>query len=426
MSKLSRFLNRLGVKIQPSSEEETEVSLTVDSSQENEEQKIINHGSSDKEKEITMKEEKYNANSSEEQKATKDKARIYNLIIVDESGSMSHLREATLSGINETIGTIKSAQKEHAETQEHTLTLVTFDSDSNRPDVRTMIDNQSITEVLEFSDYMPRGCTPLYDAMGQSLTKLHAAIKGDVDASAVVTVLTDGLENASREWDAQSLRKLIEQLKEEGWSFSYMGSAHNVKEVTDLLSIENVVEFSHDQLGAAHTWGRERSSRRAYYQRMSEAYTMRERYSDDEIMEEKRRYAKEYYSPRVTPPVVRHLEENEIFVFGSNANGYHGGGAAAVAMHNFGAVWGQGEGLQGKSYAIPTMEGLEKLKEAVDRFTVFADQHQELRFLVTMIGCGSAGYSPREIAPLFNGCIYLENVALPSGFWKVLGLKMDV
>ena len=380
MSKLSRLLNRLGLKKQPSSEEETEVSLTVDANQENEESKIINHGCCNKEKEITMKEEENNANSSEEQKATKDKARIYNLIIVDESGSMSHLREATLSGINETIGTIKSAQKEFAETQEHTLTLVTFDSDSNRPDVRTMIDNQSITEVQEFSDYMPRGCTPLYDAMGQSLTKLHAAIKGDVDASAVVTVLTDGLENASREWDAQSLRKLIEQLKEEGWSFSYMGSAHNVKEVTDLLSIENVVEFSHDQLGAAHTWGRERSSRRAYYQRMSEAYTMRDRYSDDEIMEEKRRYAKEYYSPRVTPPVVRHLEENEIFVFGSNANGYHGGGAAAVAMHNF----------------------------------------------VTMIGCGSAGYSPREIAPLFKGCIYLENVALPSGFWKVLGLKMDV
>lgn len=426
MSKLSRLLNRLGVKKQPLFEVETEVSKTVDSSQENEVQKIINHGSFNKEKEIKMKEEKNNAKSSEEQKATKDKARIYNLIIVDESGSMSHLREATLSGINETIGTIKSAQKEFAETQEHTLTLVTFDSGSNRPDVRTMIDNQSITEVKEFRDYMPTGCTPLYDAMGQSLTKLHTAIKGDVDASAVVTVLTDGLENASREWDAQCLRKLIEQLKEEGWSFSYMGSAHNVKEVTDLLSIENVVEFSHDQLGAAHTWGRERSSRRAYYQRMSEAYTMRDRYSDDEIMEEKRRYAKEYYSPRVTPPIVRHLEENEIFVFGSNANGYHGGGAAAVAMHSFGAVWGQGEGLQGKSYAIPTMEGLEKLKEAVDRFTDFADQHQEMRFLVTMIGCGSAGYSPREIAPLLKGCIGLENVALPLEFWNALGLKMDL
>ena len=426
MSKLSRLLNRLGVKKQPSSMEETEVSLTVDASQEIEEPKIINHGSTDKEKEITMKEEENNANSSEEQKVTKDKARIYNLIIVDESGSMSHLREATLSGINETIGTIKSAQKEFADTQAHTLTLVTFDSDSNRPDVRTMIDNQSITEVKEFRDYMPNGCTPLYDAMGQSLTALHTAIKDDVDASAVVTVLTDGLENASREWDAQSLRKLIGQLKEEGWSFSYMGSAHDVKEVTDLLSIENVVEFSHDQLGAANTWGRERSSRRAYYQKMSEAYMMRERYSDEEIMEEKRRYAKEYYSPRITPHTIRHLKENEIFVFGSNVNGYHGGGAAAAAMHHFGAVWGKGEGLQGKSYAIPTMEGYEKLKEAVDRFTDFAEQHQELRFLVTAIGCGSAGYSPREIAPLFKGCIYLENVALPTEFWKALGLKMDV
>lgn len=426
MGKLSRIFNRLGKQQQSLTEKGVSKQKLVDDAHEIEEQKVKESNPSLHEEEATKTEEKVKPATDEVKKGSDGKAHIYNLIIVDESGSMSHLREATLSGINETIGTIKSAQKEFAETQEHTLTLVTFDSDSNRPDVRTMIDNQSITEVQEFSDYMPRGCTPLYDAMGQSLTKLHAAIKGDVDASAVVTVLTDGLENASREWDAQSLRKLIEQLKEEGWSFSYMGSAHNVKEVTDLLSIENVVEFSHDQLGAAHTWGRERSSRRAYYQRMSEAYTRRDRYSDDEIMEEKRRYAKEYYSPRVTPPIVRHLEENEIFVFGSNANGYHEGGAAAVAMHNFGAVWGQGEGLQGKSYAIPTMEGLEKLKEAVDRFTVFADQHQELRFLVTMIGCGSAGYSPREIAPLFKGCIYLENVALPSGFWKVLGLKMDV
>lgn len=88
MSKLSRLLNRLGLKKQPSSEEETEVSLTVDANQENEEPKIINHGCCNKEKEITMKEEENNANSSEEQKATKDKARIYNLIIVDESGSM--------------------------------------------------------------------------------------------------------------------------------------------------------------------------------------------------------------------------------------------------------------------------------------------------------------------------------------------------
>jgi len=352
------------------------------------------------------------------------KAHIYNLIIVDESGSMSHLRAATLSGINETIGTIRSAQKEYEETQEHLLTLVTFDSDTNRPDVRTLIDCQPITEVDEFKNYMPNGCTPLYDAMGQSLTRLREKIKGDADASAVVTVLTDGLENASREWRADALRHLIEQLKEEGWSFSYMGSAHNVKEVTDLLSIENVVEFSHDDRGAGSTWGRERSSRRAYYQKMNAMYCEDPYLAMEDRMERKRQFAREYYGPRVAPDNIRHLETNEIFVFGSNAGGYHGGGAAAFAMHQFGAIWGQGEGLQGQSYAIPTMEGIESMRTAIERFTQFADQHSELRFLVTRVGCGIAGYSVREVAPLFKGCISLENVALPSDFWDVLGLKM--
>lgn len=352
------------------------------------------------------------------------KAHIYNLIIVDESGSMSHLRAATLSGINETIGTIRSAQKEFEETQEHLLTLVTFDSDTNRPDVRTLIDCQPITEVDEFKNYMPNGCTPLYDAMGQSLTRLREKIKGDADASAVVTVLTDGLENASREWRADALRHLIEQLKEEGWSFSYMGSAHNVKEETDLLSIENVVEFSHDDRGAGSTWGRERSSRRAYYQKMNAMYCEDPYLAMEDRMERKRQFAREYYGPRVAPDNIRHLETNEIFVFGSNAGGYHGGGAAAFAMHQFGAIWGQGEGLQGQSYAIPTMEGIESMRTAIERFTQFADQHSELRFLVTRVGCGIAGYSVREVAPLFKGCISLENVALPSDFWDVLGLKM--
>ena len=375
------------------------------------------------EKDCTTSEEESNLDSKED-KMNDNKARIYNLIIVDESGSMSHLRESTLSGINETISTIHSAQEEFAATQKHTLTLVTFDSGSNRPDVRTMIDNQPISEVKEFKDYMPNGCTPLYDAMGQSLTHLHDRIKDDKDATAVVTVLTDGLENASREWDAAGLRRLIEQLKSEGWSFAYMGSAHNVKEVTDLLSIENVVEFSHNNLGAGSTWGRERSSRRAYYEKMNRMYEEERSMSREEMLERKRQYAKEYYGPRVSNDRIDHLEENEIFVFGSNASGYHGGGAAAYAMRKFGAVWGKGEGLQGQSYAIPTMEGIAEMSEAIKRFTSFAAEHSELRFLVTRVGCGVAGYSASQIAPLFKECIPLENVALPSDFWDVLGLKM--
>ena len=363
---------------------------------------------------------------SEETVANDGKAHIYNLIIVDESGSMNHLREATLSGINETIGTIRNAQKEFSETQEHNLTLVTFDSGSNRPDVRTLIDCQPINEIGEFKDYMPNGYTPLYDAMGQSLTRLHNRIKKDADASVVVTVLTDGLENASREWRVDALRRLIEQLKEEGWSFSYMGSAHNVKEVTDLLAIENVVEFSHDILGAGSTWGRERSSRRAYFGKMHLMYRESPYMTMEDKMERKRQFAREYYGPRVAPDKIESLESNEIFVFGSNASGYHGGGAAAFAMHKFGAIWGQGEGLQGQCYAIPTMEGMDNMKAAIERFTQFADQHPELRFLVTRVGCGIAGYSVREVAPLFKGCISLENVALPSDFWDVLGLKLDL
>ena len=365
-------------------------------------------------------------NGKMDRRENSGKARIYNLIIVDESGSMGSLREATLSGINETIGTIRSAQEEFASTQTHTLTLVTFDSGSNRPDVRTVIDNEPISKVGKFKDYMPSGCTPLYDAMGQSLTTLHNRIKDDSDATAVVTVLTDGLENDSHEWTGGRLQKLIEKLKALGWSFSYMGSAHDVKEVTTLLSIENVVEFSHDVRGAENTWQRERSSRRAYYEKMSEMYSEERAVSKEERLERKRRYAREYYGPRVTPNRTDHLEEGEIFVFGSDAAGHHGGGAAKYAVRKFGAIWGQGEGLQGRSYGIPTMGGMEEISQAVVRFTKFAAEHPEKCFLVTRIACGVAGYSANDIAPLFRDCIRLENVALPSDFWEVLGLKMEM
>lgn len=122
----------------------------------------------------------------------------------------------------------------------------------------------------------------------------------------------------------------------------------------------------------------------------------------------------------ITPSQVNVLADEEIFVFGSNFQGAHMGGAARVAKEKYGAVWGIGEGLQGKSYAIPTMEGLENLAPAVQRFTSFARQHRELKFFVTAIGCGIAGYQPEEIAPMFLDAAYLPNVYLPLSFWKVL------
>jgi len=306
----------------------------------------------------------------------------------------------------------------------HLLTLVLFDTGSNRSNVRTIINCQPITEVDEFTDYMPYGCTPLYDAMGQSLTTLRNRIKDDDNASAVVTVLTDGLENSSREWNASMLRTLIEQLKEEGWSFSYMGSAHNVKEVSDLLSIENVVEFSHDQMGASSTWGREQASRMSYFTKMDSLYRKGEPLAKQEKVRHIRKFAHDYYEQRVTPDEIRRLDAHSVVVFGSDEQGTHSEGTAALAIKEYGAVKGVSEGLQGRSYAIPTMEGFDKLAAAVERFTQFASHHQNLRFLVTKVGCDTAGYSVHEIAPLFAGCISLGNVFLPAEFWDALGLKM--
>ena len=123
---------------------------------------------------------------------------------------------------------------------------------------------------------------------------------------------------------------------------------------------------------------------------------------------------------RTSPWMIVQLKPNEVFVFGSNVNGYHGGGAALTALQKLGAIWGQGEGLQGQSYGIPTMEGIDSMKAAIERFILFAKEHRELIFLVTPIGCGIAGYKPEEVAPFFRSAIDLENVYLPESFWMIL------
>lgn len=125
---------------------------------------------------------------------------------------------------------------------------------------------------------------------------------------------------------------------------------------------------------------------------------------------------------RISSNRITHLAPNEIFVFGSNLQGMHGGGAARFAHEHFGAVWGQGVGLYGQSYAIPTMQGgVETIKPYVDNFLQFAKMHEELDFLVTEIGCGIAGFTSEEIAPLFFRVIEddLRNVYLPESFYAV-------
>ena len=124
---------------------------------------------------------------------------------------------------------------------------------------------------------------------------------------------------------------------------------------------------------------------------------------------------------RISPRWIDSLEENEIFVFGSNLQGMHGGGAARVAHEKFGAVWGEGIGLQGQSYAIPTMHGgVDAIAPYVNDFIAFAKEHPELKFLVTEIGCGIAGFRISEMAPLFKEALKMENIYLPARFIELL------
>ena len=125
---------------------------------------------------------------------------------------------------------------------------------------------------------------------------------------------------------------------------------------------------------------------------------------------------------RVTPDFITSLKPNEVFVFGSNLAGMHGGGAARIAHLYFGAVMGNGDGIQGQSYAIPTMQGgVDTIRPYVDKFIAYAKQHPDQHFLVTRIGCGIAGFSPDEIAPLFAEAAAVENISLPEDFWEEIG-----
>ena len=143
--------------------------------------------------------------------------------------------------------------------------------------------------------------------------------------------------------------------------------------------------------------------------------------NDNNIFNNNKKNMEEMKKGRITPSWIDSLKENEIFVFGSNLAGMHGGGAARIARLHFGAVMGKGVGLQGQSYAIPTMQGgVETIRPYVEEFIIFAHQHPELHFLVTPIGCGIAGFEAEDIAPLFEKAKEMKNISLPESFWEVI------
>ena len=356
------------------------------------------------------------------------KTQIYNLVILDKSGSMSSIAKAAIAGFNETVGGIRSAQERFKDTQEHFVSLMVFCS-CEKTMVYDMVPVDKVKE-LTSDDYRPCCCTPLYDAMGISINALYKAIKDKEDATAVVTVITDGMENASKEYNGAAIKALVERMKdEEGWNFSYIGTNQDVAATSASLSIDNHMAFADDDAGMRHAWETDRKAKAMMYGRFSadfaatSAMPMAERKLFRSRSNKSTRNFRDIseFRNRIAPDRIDSLGKNEIFVFGSNLAGAHGGGAARIAFERFGAVMGQGVGLQGQSYAIPTMQGgVDTIQPYVDEFIVFARKHPDLTFLVTRIGCGIAGFTPAEIAPLFAGAVDVENIHLPMDFWKEL------
>ena len=346
------------------------------------------------------------------------KTQVYNLIILDKSGSMSSIANAAISGFNETVGGIRSAQERFKDTQEHFVSLMIFCNCE-----KTMVyDMVPVNEVKELTsrEYRPCCCTPLYDAMGISINALYNAIKDKEDATAVVTIITDGYENASKEYSGQAIKALVERMKnEEGWNFAYIGTNQDVEATASSLNIDHHMSFRDDEAGMAEAWEKERKSKMMLFGRFSADFattsamppTMRKMHRSRSNRENRNYHEMSEFSNRITPEHITSLKSNEIFVFGSNLAGAHAGGAAYLAYQRFGAVMGQGVGLQGQSYAIPTMQGgANTILPYVEEFIAFAQQHPEMTFLVTKIGCGIAGFTPAEIAPLFAGAIEVENI----------------
>ena len=195
------------------------------------------------------------------------KTQVFNVIILDKSGSMESIRQAAVSGFNETLNGIKKAQEEYADTQEHFVSLLTF-CDCEK---KYVFDKVPVAKArpLMMNDYQPCCCTPLYDAMGFTLTTMRNYVKDIEDAVVVVTIITDGLENASKEYTGTAVRQLVEKLKGEGWTFTYMGANQDSMEIAFNLSIRNARNFDYSAQGTMAGMAKDTSTRLNFFSRLA-------------------------------------------------------------------------------------------------------------------------------------------------------------
>ena len=189
------------------------------------------------------------------------KHQVHNLIILDESGSMESIKEFIISGFNELVQTIHGIEQQYPE-QEHFISFVTFNGMGQKiihfrePAVRL--------GKIDGSKYQPNSMTPLYDAMGDAINKLKQELEKESDYNVLVTILTDGEENASKEYNGDAIKKLVEEMKLSGWTFTYIGTDHDIEKFAANISITNVMYFKKDLRGVNDMFEKERNARAMY------------------------------------------------------------------------------------------------------------------------------------------------------------------
>jgi hypothetical protein len=191
--------------------------------------------------------------------------KVYNLIILDESGSMLSIKKPTISGFNEVVQTIKGIQKKYPE-QQHFISFVSF----NSLGIKTILDKVPVEGIHEIDEktYQPNAGTPLYDAIAFSALKLKMDVAGIENVNVLVTILTDGEENASKEFNHAQVNSIISEQKNLGWTFTYIGANHDVEKVAHSMSINNTMTFQANEPDMAILFHKEKSARERYSEKI--------------------------------------------------------------------------------------------------------------------------------------------------------------
>ncbi len=212
------------------------------------------------------------------------KHKVFNLIILDESGSMQSIKQATIEGFNEVVQTVKGVESQFPE-QEHFITLVSF----NGLAIKTLLSVQPVKNLalIDGKKYRPDASTPLFDAIGFSLNNLVREVEQYKDYNVLVTILTDGEENASTEFNGQAIKKMIDELSLKNWTFTYIGANHDVADFALKISITNTMSYMADPVDMKRMFEREKSARMSYSQKIRNKEDFRNKFYEDDETEKK-------------------------------------------------------------------------------------------------------------------------------------------